>query len=181
MVPFLAAQADDPFDPAPMLILADWLEEHGDAIAAVALRALAESGTASLHALALNTAGISVPWRSDQFKHGHGAGDVLEDDRELGFGGGFGDGVNGGNGEGEGDGYGYEKSGEGPGAEDRYGDGTRFGMDDHYGRGDGDGDGSEDPDGYEDGEEDGCSWMDVSGSDDGDDDSEWIASSQPNP
>lgn len=31
MTPFLAAQADSPFDPAPLLILADNLEEQGDA------------------------------------------------------------------------------------------------------------------------------------------------------
>jgi uncharacterized protein (TIGR02996 family) len=40
MTPFLAAQADDPSDLAPLLILADHLEEQGDATAG-ALRGLA--------------------------------------------------------------------------------------------------------------------------------------------
>lgn len=44
MIEFFAAQARDPFDHAPMLIHADWLEEHGDATGAAVLRALVGAG-----------------------------------------------------------------------------------------------------------------------------------------
>lgn len=84
---FLAAQVDDPFDPAPMLIQADWLEEQGDVTGANVFRALAESGTPSLHALALEATLRSVPWQPDVFRHrrwsedgyGHGTSDWIED------------------------------------------------------------------------------------------------------
>lgn len=51
MIPFLIAQAGDPFDPAPMLIQADWLEERGDLAGAEALRGLAGAGIPSIVAL----------------------------------------------------------------------------------------------------------------------------------
>lgn len=53
MTPFRDAQASGPFDPVPLLILADWLEERGDLAGAEAMRGLAASGIASIVALAL--------------------------------------------------------------------------------------------------------------------------------
>lgn len=65
MNPFLAAQARDPFDPSPMLIHADWLEERGDLTAANALRGLVAAGIPSLVELALDSTLVSGPWRPD--------------------------------------------------------------------------------------------------------------------
>lgn len=77
MNPFLATQADDPLDPTPMLILADWLEECGNAIGASVLRSLAESGSPSLHALALWAAVCSAAGMPDAhwYNHADGSGD----------------------------------------------------------------------------------------------------------
>lgn len=80
MTPFRDAQAADPFDSAPTLIWADWLEEQGDAIAAGVLRGLAGSEMASMHALAIAAALVSVPLIPDSFgcEYGLGRGDSLQ-------------------------------------------------------------------------------------------------------
>lgn len=87
---FLAAQAGDPFDPAPMLTLADTLEEAGDPVGAAVLRGLVESGTPSLHALALEATVCTVPWSPDRFEwadeFGFGDGAGFWDRNGLGFG-----------------------------------------------------------------------------------------------
>lgn len=50
---FLEAQIVNPFDPTPMLIQADWLEEQGDEISASVLRGLASCGINSIAILSL--------------------------------------------------------------------------------------------------------------------------------
>lgn len=50
---FLSAQSDDPFDPTPMLILADHLEECGDDVGAGIFRSLVSSEIPSLHMIAI--------------------------------------------------------------------------------------------------------------------------------
>lgn len=96
MNPFLATQADDPLNPTPMLIQADWLEECGDAVGAAVLRALAESGTPSLHGVALGAAVCSAAEMPDTYWYNHadgsGDGDGVGGPVWLGLVGGYGDG-----------------------------------------------------------------------------------------
>lgn len=76
MEPFLAAQSADPFDPAPMLILADALEEAGDFAGAAVLRGLIANGFPSVYALALESTLVSLPWIPNEFVH-------VDDDRVV--------------------------------------------------------------------------------------------------
>lgn len=81
MLEFLMAQSTDPFDPTPLLILADYLEERGDAAGAEALRGLASAEQASVHQVAISS---GAQMRGDFFR--------LEDSRRSGsVGGGVGD------------------------------------------------------------------------------------------
>lgn len=101
---FLDAQAANPFDSAPMLILADWREEQGDLAGATVLRALAATGTPSLAALSADAANVPVAFRLDHLGEeelnskdgGQGSGggdrfDAGEDGAEHGVGVGVGD------------------------------------------------------------------------------------------
>lgn len=91
---FFSVQAGDPFDPAPTLIWADWLEEQGDATGAATLRGLVEGGTPSLHALALRAAPASAAIREpDGFEHRFRGGGTFGFTFGSAFGVGFGDGV----------------------------------------------------------------------------------------
>lgn len=103
MDPFLAAQAADSFDSAPMLIQVVGLDEHGDQLGAEVLWGLVKSGTPSLHALDATLCPMS--WKPDLFKAEFGArsGDESGDGTEDGSGSGSGDGLV----YGDGDGYGY--------------------------------------------------------------------------
>lgn len=71
MIPSLDAQAECPFDPAPMLIRADSLEEPGDSAGAAALLALVRAEIPSLHALALGDASLSSSRVSTMGRAGH--------------------------------------------------------------------------------------------------------------
>lgn len=80
---FLNAQSEDPFDPTPMLIWADYLEEQGDTISPFVFRQLAGIGHTSLIAIASsNTIDNSfypdnmMPGFSN-FGEGHGGGDNI--------------------------------------------------------------------------------------------------------
>lgn len=64
---FLAAQSADPFDPTSFLILADHLEEQGDATTAEALRGLASGGIPSIVAIACEAANVGVIFWADNF------------------------------------------------------------------------------------------------------------------
>lgn len=66
MESFLAAQVVDPFDPAPMLILADHLEEQGDAAGAAVFRGLEGAGLPSLVNLAAMACLASKPWHPEE-------------------------------------------------------------------------------------------------------------------
>lgn len=66
MESFLAAQVADPFHPAPMLILADHLEEQGDAAGAAAFRGLEGAGLPSLVNLAAMACLASKPWHPEE-------------------------------------------------------------------------------------------------------------------
>lgn len=98
---FLDAQADDPFDPAPILIQADWLEEEGDIAGAHALRGLAAAGYATLAMLALGACADSIlnpddggiapgTWQAED-EGGQGNGDRFPERLEWSLGGGHGD------------------------------------------------------------------------------------------
>lgn len=117
MTPFLAAQADDPFDPAPMLILADALEESGDLIGAGVLRGLAGAGCASLVTLAI---GVDLAWPLDETNVPTESGDD-----------GLGIGATDGNSP-------VAERGCGYGEADRHAGGTTTGMQEGYGQGAGD-------------------------------------------
>lgn len=137
MIPFLIAQAGDPFDPALMLIQADWLEGGGDATAAAVLRGLAGAGIPSLHALALDATMVGLPYAPDHFRTAEGDN----------YGAGAGDGAWYGYGHGERDGsqYGGENgSGEGAGELFGYGGGYGGGFGSEEGEGEGFGDGASD-------------------------------------
>lgn len=54
IVEFLDGQSNNPFEAAPMLILADWLEEQGDRVSADVLRALFQLGISSISAMIFN-------------------------------------------------------------------------------------------------------------------------------
>lgn len=148
MIYFLAAQAADPLDPAPLLIQADWLEEHGDLAGAGVLRGMVRAGIPSLIALAFQATFASLPYRPDDFKAtawwaggeggaGHGGGDGVGSGDTYGERGGAGDGrleaggvaLFGSGGDGSGDGVGYIalrwsttriEAGEGSGNTDGY-------------------------------------------------------------
>lgn len=97
MNPFLAAQARDSFDPMPVLVWANYLEERGDLAGVEALRGLAEAGYASPAGLAWM---LAAEPPADDFR--------LEYrppiDLAIGFGRGDGFGDRGGDGSGEADG-----------------------------------------------------------------------------
>lgn len=62
---FFESQVENPFDPAPMLIWSDYLEEHGDLPSAICFRGICES---EIHSLALLSAAgyiSSIPWFPD--------------------------------------------------------------------------------------------------------------------
>lgn len=84
MIPFLAAQAAAPFDPAPMLIHADWLEERGDLAGAAALRGLAAAGYPSLVGLALGAGSWGSVAYSPDGHAGHDRGNGVGDGHEPG-------------------------------------------------------------------------------------------------
>lgn len=139
---FLNAQADDPSDSTPMLILADWLEEQGDAAAAGVLRSLAGAGVPSLAWLACGAGpAVAVPHKPDLFwaSEGQGFGDRVaaeEDDGDA------------------------SPSGDGAGDADGFETGRRdaFGLEGWhaYGCGDGDAAGHGQGSGY--GSSDGSGW-----------------------
>ena len=93
MIHFFAAQAANP---APLLIFADGLEEHGDAAGAFALRGLAGAGIASLHVLALQGALGPLPFNPDLLRSAPTSGNGDGDGFTFGAGGesgyGYGDG-----------------------------------------------------------------------------------------
>lgn len=88
MVPFLAAQAEAPFDSAPLLILADRMEEQGDLTGTGVLRGLVEAGYCSLHALAIEVALFQDYRYRDQImtRLGDWSGAGAEDNHGLGDG-----------------------------------------------------------------------------------------------
>lgn len=71
MIRFLRAQAECPFDPAPMLIRADSLEESEEPAGAAVLRGLVRAGIPSLHALALGDASLFSSRVSTMGRAGH--------------------------------------------------------------------------------------------------------------
>jgi uncharacterized protein (TIGR02996 family) len=137
MSPILAAQARDPFDAAPMLIHADWLEEQGDQVGAEVLRGLAAARIPSLLALAFEATLISKPSMSEGLRF------ELGSEAECGFGSGDGTGAGYGSGIGDGTdeacgiGYGYCDqyglgAGYGPGEGDGFGQGYGYGFGDGH-------------------------------------------------
>lgn len=79
MIRFFAAQSADPFDPAPLLILADHQEEWGDVTGAMVFRGLASCGLPSLHVLAMGATLVPLVLNPDVFMQvtwdGSGSGD----------------------------------------------------------------------------------------------------------
>lgn len=110
---FLNVQARDPFDPAPMLILADDREEAGDIVEASALRALVAAGYPSLVWMALQFDNIA----RDDGLHGPSLRNPpWEEDVPAGFGTGIGDSRN------------SIRDGQGAGLDDGFGSHRGIGM-----------------------------------------------------
>lgn len=142
---FFDTRSCDPFDPAPMLIHADWLEEQGDLVGAKSLRALAGAGVPSLVSLALDRevalfeieheARVAedrdgYEWCGEYLYDGGigiGEGDGLGGEIEIvcSDGSGYRDGFGDSDGRGEGYGFGYEFGWESGGERDQ-----DYGIDD---------------------------------------------------